>query len=98
MKITEEGDALVAETEEVQQAPKMSIAERMSTIKNALSMGAITPSDARELKSRLGLSQAYFTRKQGTPAKRKRKRKLSKLARRASRGSTKSTRGERYSR
>lgn len=96
MKITEEGDALVAETEEVQ-APKMSIAERMSTIKNALSMGAITSSDARELKSRLGLSQAYFTRKQGTPAKRKRKRKLSKLARRASRGSTTSRKGQRFS-
>ena len=96
MKITEEGDALVAETEE-QQAPKMSIAQRMSTIKNALSMGAITQNDARELKSRLGLSQAYFTRKQVTSAKRKRKRELAKLARRASRGSTTSRRGERYS-
>lgn len=86
MKITEEGDTLLATTKEEEKAPKMTVMERLAAIKDALSMGAITQKDARDIKMRMGLGQAYFTRKQTTVAKRKRKRKLEKLARRANRG------------
>jgi len=90
MKITEDGSTLHVDTKEEKKAPKMTMMQRLAAIKNALSMGAISQRDARDIKMRMGVGQAYFTRKkQSTKAKRKRKRKAQKLARRAQRGKTK---------
>ncbi len=83
--VTEKGDTLYVETKE-QKTPRMTIPQRMAAIKNALSMGALSEHDARAIKMRMGLGQAYFTRKQVSATERKRKRKLQKLARRANRG------------
>jgi hypothetical protein len=85
-RVTEDGNTLYVETEEKKKAPKMTFGQRLAAIKDALSMGAISQHDAREIKTRMGIGQAYFTRKQTSKAQRKKKRKAQTLARRANRG------------
>ena len=84
--VTEKGDTLYVDTKEGKKAPKMTFGQRLAAIKDALSMGAISQHDAREIKTRMGIGQAYFTRKQTSKAQRKKKQKAQKLARRANRG------------
>lgn len=93
--VTEKGDTLYVDTKEEKKAPKMSFGQRIAAIKDALSLGAISQHDAREIKTRMGIGQSYFTRKQISPAKRKKKRKAQKLARRANRGQPGSRKGQR---
>jgi len=95
--VTEKGDTLYVDTKEEKKAPKMTFGQRLAAIKDALSMGAISQHDAREIKTRMGIGQAYFTRKQTSKAQRKKKQKAQKLARRANRGQKGSNRkGQRH--
>ena len=57
----------------------------LKAITDALNNGTITPDDAINMRQNLGVSQAYFTRKQIPKSKIKTKRKLQKLARKTQR-------------
>lgn len=57
----------------------------LSMIAAALASGTINQSQAKEARSNMGISQAYFTRKQPTKAKRKAKQKMQKASRKMNR-------------
>lgn len=74
--------------EQPKEKQKMSIARLLEGLSLGVAGGSVSKKQAREIRSRFGVTQAYFTRKQTTPEERKKKRKAQKLARRAARGST----------
>ena len=88
---TEKGTAV--EGESITRKTIRSVKEIMKTLSEAVKGGQITAKQARSFRADLGIGQAHFTRKQITPAARKKKRKAQRLARRKNRGKT---RGQRY--
>lgn len=56
-----------------------------SLISSALAAGDISSRDAKDMRSKLGISQSFFTRNQTTKAQRKRRRKEQVEARRRNR-------------
>jgi len=57
----------------------------LQAISGAVHNEKLTTREARELRARLGISQAYFTRKQRTPTERKVRSKIQKASRKANR-------------
>ncbi len=57
----------------------------LAALKEAFNEGKIRKGDLRQMRAELGVTQAYFTRKQVPAAKRKAKRKAQRVARRANR-------------
>lgn len=74
------------EEETVQKPTKPSRRSILSTIASALSMGNISTHDAQIIRSNMGITQAFFTRKQPSAAQRKARRKMQRNSRRANRG------------
>lgn len=69
--------------EEVQETKAMGVKDMLKLISNALSIGNITGSQAKEMRAKMGVFQGDFTRKKSTTTKRKAKRTAQKRARRA---------------
>jgi len=84
---TEKGTAV--EGESVARKTIRGIGEILKTLSAAVKGGQITAKQARSFRNDLGITQSFFTRKQTTPAQRKRKRQLQKAARKKNRGRVK---------
>lgn len=84
---TEKGTAV--EGESVARKTIRSVKEILATLSTAVKGGQITAKQARSFRKDLGIGQAFFTRKQLTPAERKKKRLQQKKSRRINRGRVK---------
>ncbi len=84
---TEKGTAV--EGESVARKTIRSVKEIIKTLSEAVKGGQITAKQARSFRSDLGIGQAHFTRKQPTPAQRKKKRAMQKASRKINRGRVK---------
>lgn len=84
---TEKGTAV--EGESVARKTIRSVGEILKTLSAAVKGGQITPKQARSFRKDLGIGQAFFTRKQTTPAQRKAKRLQQKKSRKVNRGRVK---------
>lgn len=75
------------EVEEAQQAlSKVSKRGLLDALAAAVATGQVDSRDARRLRSQIGITQSYFTRKQTTKAYRKSRRLMQRDSRRQNRG------------
>lgn len=79
--------------EDVVEKKRISKNDIVHSLADAVQSGMITAWQARELKAQLGVSQAYFTRKQRTKAQRKTRRKIQRASRKMNRGRVKGQKG-----
>lgn len=84
---TEKGTAV--EGESIARKTINTVGEILSTLRAAVQGGQITRQQAKSFRRDLGITQAFFTRKQLTPAQRKAKRLQQKKSRRINRGRVK---------
>lgn len=84
---TEEGTA--EEGESVTRKTINTVEEILATLRAAVKGGQITRQQSRSFRKDLGITQAFFTRKQLTPAQRKAKRLQQKKSRKINRGRVK---------
>ena len=84
---TKKGTAV--EGESVVRKTIRSVGEILKTLSTAVKGGQLTAKQARSFRKDLGITQAFFTRKQITPAKRKAKRLQQRKSRKINRGKVK---------
>lgn len=84
---TEEGTAV--EGESITRKTINTVGEILSTLRAAVQGGQITRKQAKSFRKDLGITQAFFTRKQISPAKRKAKQLQQKKSRKINRGAVK---------
>lgn len=84
---TEEGTAV--EGESIARKTINTVGDILKTLRGAVKSGQITRQQSKSFRKDLGIGQAFFTRKQLTPAQRKAKRLQQKKSRRINRGRVK---------